>query len=613
MKKLFLASSVIVLTFFLVSSGMNYSSNATAINLDVSEELAIVNNKEEVIYANIDNSGKVSNIYAVNIFDISEGGIVSDYGNYSSIKNLTNSNEIKYENETISVKSDSGTFYYQGNLISQNLPWNIDIKYYLDGVEVTPEQLSGSSGHLLISLNSSKNQEVNSFFYDNYLMQVSFSLNVNKATNLRVNQGIIANSGKNKLVNCTIMPKTDANIKVEADVNNFSMDGIDIAAMPMSMDFDIPDVSSISGEFDDLISAVSDFSSGVNTMSDAANDMKQGLYELLNGSIDFSQGLNDISSNFATILNGSSSIKDGLNLLSSSVSGLGSMVDFSTIEALPAGLNAISSGLTAMASGLDTLKSNFNSAYGALDTSINSIPECDILPSEIQSLRDNNPSSTELIDKLSSFYSSACAVKVTYENVEPAFEAINTGLSGVITNLGTIITSLNSMASGIESSFGDEDYGLMLSTLENSIAAIATNYNSFHQGLTAYYAGLNMLVDGYSDFNSGLRELYLGDVEFYNGMVELSEGVLQLLEGVQEIPQQLQDKIDELMSQYSNKDLEYISFVNQENENIKSVQFVIKGSSIEEKVIDIPDDGNQNNNVEETFWTRLINLFRKNS
>lgn len=88
---------------------------------------------------------------------------------------------------------------------------------------------------------------------------------------------------------------------------------------------------------------------------------------------------------------------------------------------------------------------------------------------------------------------------------------------------------------------------------------------------------------------------------------------MQLLEGVQEIPQQLQEKIDELMSQYSNKDLEYISFVNQENENIKSVQFVIKGFSIEEKVIDIPDDGDQNDNFEETFWTRLINLFRKNS
>jgi hypothetical protein len=85
------------------------------------------------------------------------------------------------------------------------------------------------------------------------------------------------------------MPKTDANIKVEADVTNFSMDGIDIAAMPMSMDFDIPDVSSISGEFDDLIAAVGDFSSGVNAMSDAANDMKQGLHELLNGSIDFSK------------------------------------------------------------------------------------------------------------------------------------------------------------------------------------------------------------------------------------------------------------------------------------------------------------------------------------
>ncbi len=614
MKKAFLLFAVLLTTFFSIGSGVN-NLDKQAENLANNEtvEQSVVKSKEEVIYANLNYAGDVANIYVVNIFDVSKGGMISDYGNYSSLKNLTNTNDISYENNNIKVSSDSGNFYYQGDLIVKELPWNLSIKYLLDGAAITPQQLSGSSGHLVIELTSSKNETINSFFYDNYLLQISFTLSVLKATNIVSNSGIVANSGKNKLINCTVMPKNNANIVIEADVNNFSMAGIDIAAIPMSMDIEIPNTTNIKDEFNELIEAVEDFSEGVDQMSEASDNMKQGIYGLLNGSVDFSQGLNALASNFNTILNGSSEMKNGLNTLAGSVTGLGSMLDLSSIEALLTGLTTIAGGLTTMSAGLTSLKDGFNLAYTALDASIDAIPECDISESELEILLASNPTSAELIGKLSSFYSNACTVKGTYTSVEPAFAAIGPGLDEVIYNLGEIIASLNFLATNVENAFGDEDYGAMLSLLETSIATIANNYNLFHQGLGAYYAGLNQLVGGYSDFNSGLSELYLGNVEFYNGMLELNDGVLQLLEGVEILPQKMQEKIDELVSEYNKEDLEYISFVNQENENVKSVQFVLKSAKIEEKVIVRPDDEEKDKDNKDTFWSRLIALFKLNS
>lgn len=78
--------------------------------------------KNENVYATLENDGSVSGVYVVNEFSSDEAGEFSDYGNYTSLKNLTDESEISVESDHITGTMPKGKFYYQGNLESEELP-----------------------------------------------------------------------------------------------------------------------------------------------------------------------------------------------------------------------------------------------------------------------------------------------------------------------------------------------------------------------------------------------------------------------------------------------------------------------------------------------------------
>ena len=92
----------------------------------------IASEKEEVIYVMADNAGQVNDMEAVNIFS---GGEITDYGNYSAVKMLNTTDKIMQNGDRISFASDADRVYYQGTMKNANLPWNISIRYFLDGKE----------------------------------------------------------------------------------------------------------------------------------------------------------------------------------------------------------------------------------------------------------------------------------------------------------------------------------------------------------------------------------------------------------------------------------------------------------------------------------------------
>ena len=91
--------------------------------------------KEEVIYFNLDASGKVESAYAVNSFP---GGDIRDYGDYSEVRVLNTSDEITLDGDEVRLSSDAARVYYQGTLKDPRLPWDISLTYKLDGKAVLP-------------------------------------------------------------------------------------------------------------------------------------------------------------------------------------------------------------------------------------------------------------------------------------------------------------------------------------------------------------------------------------------------------------------------------------------------------------------------------------------
>ena len=118
-------STTVFLVSALLVSALPVSVSAMEANTD----------KEEVIYVNLDNDGLVREINAVNIFDGNTEGLIIDYGKYLDVRNMTTTDTIDLSGDAIKINSSAEKLYYEGKLESTLMPWDIQIRYFLDGRE----------------------------------------------------------------------------------------------------------------------------------------------------------------------------------------------------------------------------------------------------------------------------------------------------------------------------------------------------------------------------------------------------------------------------------------------------------------------------------------------
>ena len=176
---------------------------------------AMPSQKEEVVYGMLNPDGGVNNIYVVNIFD---GGEVTDYGSYTKVNNMTTSEKLSQRGDQITVNTTAKKLYYQGTLESKELPWNVAIKYILNGKEISAAELAGKTGALKIAISVTKNNKVNSTFYDNYALQLTVQLDTKLCENIKADNATIADAGSKKQINYTVLPGKGADISVTADL-----------------------------------------------------------------------------------------------------------------------------------------------------------------------------------------------------------------------------------------------------------------------------------------------------------------------------------------------------------------------------------------------------------
>src|SRR5690625_2859137 len=195
---------IVILSALLVFSTLPISAAADDSDKDDSHTNAKsgkYSTKDEVIYGNLDANGKTKDMYVVNTFHVTKPGEIVDYGNYSDVRNLTNLSEIEQTADNdIHFQTDEEEFYFQGQLENQPLPWDISITYLLDGKEVTPDELAGQSGDFEIQLKTSENKDVDSTFFENYLLQISLTIYPLVFNDIQVSEGTEAKYGKMKQI-----------------------------------------------------------------------------------------------------------------------------------------------------------------------------------------------------------------------------------------------------------------------------------------------------------------------------------------------------------------------------------------------------------------------------
>lgn len=265
--------------------------------------------KEEVVYINLTKDGSVQDIYVVNIFELEKEGKIIDYGTYDSLRNMTTTDEITYENNMVTIDANTEKLYYEGKLAHNVIPWNISIQYYLDGKEYSASEIAGKTGALEIKLSIRENTACDSSFFEGYALQTTVTLDTNKCTNIIAEGATVANVGSDKQISYIILPNTETDITISADVREFEMNGIAMNGIRMNLNLEIND-SKLQEEIDNIIGAVNDLDEG-------AGELDNGATDLYNATGTLNDGVGELYTGVGSLVSGASELKSGLSTLTS--------------------------------------------------------------------------------------------------------------------------------------------------------------------------------------------------------------------------------------------------------------------------------------------------------
>lgn len=501
--------------------------------------------KEEVVYIMTDAGGAVQNLNVVNIFG---SGSVTDYGDYTAVKMLTTNDPITQNGDEITFTTDADRVYYQGTLEGREIPWNISIRYELDGKTVTPEELAGKSGKLKIYFTVTKNENCAGSFYEDYALQAAFALDTTKCRNIAAPDATEANVGANKQLSYVILPGRGIDTTITADVTDFEMDAVSINGVKMSLNIDI-DTDSLKEQVGEITDAVGQVNDGASALSDGASQLHTATGTLHNATGQLNSGAGQLSE-------GAASLCDGLSTLSGMSRQLQNGAQQAFAGLCTAAQTALNSQLSA--AGIDPITltpDNYAEQLDALKAALNA---------KLPGGSDENC--------LSKLFADAVTTKIT-------------AAIGQVDDLKTQLDSFQTFCNGVNAYTGGVD------SAAEGAASLKEGVDSLQQGTAA-------LRDATGQLNSKTGELA-------DGAKTLSDGTQTFVQQTDGIDGKLDEQIQTVMDSLTGGE-EVYSFVSDKNTEVDSVQFVIKTAAVEKAEEPVQEEAPA---VKRTFWQKLLHLF----
>lgn len=267
--------------------------------------------KEEVVYAVLDSDGGLSGAYVVNIFP---GGEVTDYGEYSDVHMLNTEDELDYDGETIRFSSDEERVYYQGNMQDAALPWIFEISYTLDGESITAQEIAGKIGHMEMRIAVKQNPLASGEFYQSHALQITATLDTEKCANIKAEGATQANVGSKRQLSYILLPGSDSEFVIAADVTDFEMDALAINGVRMSLDVEISgdEFGDAAAELKDAAAKLDD---GANEIYDGAVELSEGAQSAYDGGIELRDGAQELNGGLEELDGHSAELMSGADMM----------------------------------------------------------------------------------------------------------------------------------------------------------------------------------------------------------------------------------------------------------------------------------------------------------
>lgn len=448
------------------------------------DETYTIQKKTESAFINTDSYGKVTKVNIYNNYVLANVDNIIDHGEYESIQVLTGNNTPTISGDEITWNlSGDKSLGYIGKAsvdLANQIPWNISIKYYLNGVETLVEELPHSSGLVKVVINVTPNKEAPLVYQNNYMMEIQASFDMTKYISVYSEDAIEAQVGNTKSLTFMILPGYEKEVTLEIGSNDFSMDGITFAMVPLE---------------GDMLELIKDIVEDKNDIREAWDETNESLDVILNQ-------LSYSSKNIDKVINGTENLQNGLNSLNAK-----SNERIQNIDTIINTLDSISGDFTSIDSRISTIRSDIGYLNQRVTDSKNLLNS---LNRDLESLNTNlskNISDLERIEKRSKEISQDL-----------------TDFSKLLTDLKTSVKELNKLLDNVDEA-GNIDINAVkknLTQVGNSTKAIAEE------------AGMKLQTGGEDP------EFYMDVIQFAQGI----EGNLKKVQSELADVDELMDDVD---------------------------------------------------------------------
>lgn len=397
--------------------------------------------KDESVYLISDANGNVNKTIVVDhLKNKDKKDTLEDASNLSDIENVKGKEKFTQSGDKLTWQAGGKDIYYQGTA-TEEPPVTQKVTYYLDGKEISPEDLAGKSGKVKIRFDytntTSYTETVNG---EKQTVSVPFAAITGLVLgdgfeNIEVTNGKAEVSDSSSVVLGYALPGLkdslgikdkdldgDVNIpeymEMTADVKNFSM--------PAAMTFVVNASDYVSTDGIDT----SDLDDMINDLKDASTQLQDGSKTLAEGTDTLADGLSTLQSKLGTFASGVGTLQSGLKTYTDGVSTLSGGLNTlgNSTGALVSGADKLNDGAGQLASGSATLKDGLKSytdganglAKGAsdLDAGIGTLAE----------------KSGTLVDGATKLDDGASQLSASASSINEGIKSLDTGLKTPLTD-----------------------------------------------------------------------------------------------------------------------------------------------------------------------------------
>ena len=236
---------------------------------------------DETLYITMDPYGDIKESSIVKTYELTGGSEFVDYGTYEKIINLTDDSKVisgKDGSVTFKPEERSGRFYFEGQTKTEKnqLPWEINVSYRLNGVVKKAEELAGEKGLVEVNVDLIPNKKIPDYYKNNMTLMASAVVDMDKNLSLEAEGTQIQTVGNLKTMVFFALPGEECHYTIRIGSDKFQFPGLIFAMVPLTVS---------------QLDKVNDLREARDTVEDSADSINDSLTVVLdtmdqmNGSI----------------------------------------------------------------------------------------------------------------------------------------------------------------------------------------------------------------------------------------------------------------------------------------------------------------------------------------